>query len=291
MATEDLKGIVDQRSSLQQKLTRMEELKDSVKPEIYEKIRFDYQNQLDGINNKLRTSQEFIQVELQEYQEQREKILKKKSALEDELEETTFRHTIGEFSQETFDVMKAKKQRELDESENKLQELETKIKSLQEMMGKEVPEKLPLEETPEKPPQEKIPENLPEEEDIGLELGALEELGEKIEALGEGEKEEPPKEEAKEKAADIGKISLDEILWDEGKLEQKSESAEGGPAPVPEEIPTLEEVEKPKDEVSLEESIKKEGEGLICPKCKTVNQSDNWYCEKCGTELLVEGAT
>jgi len=34
----------------------------------------------------------------------------------------------------------------------------------------------------------------------------------------------------------------------------------------------------------------KEKEGVECPKCGLRNEPDSWYCEKCGAQLLEEGA-
>jgi hypothetical protein len=377
MDTKETKGLMEQRATLLKRISRIEELKETVKPGIYQKVRSEYDKQLNELNEKLKSSTEFIQTELNEIKAEKETLLSKKKVCDDELEEADFRHSIGELSKEDVEGIKSRNQQELSALENKLQELDGKIKSLHEMTGGEAPKEAPAEA-----PKEEPVVSLKEELGLGIELP--DELGEKIDALVGSDletpaeeapekvpeeapaeapmesladilkepttsdvfkgpptsdlpeeppvkdiPEEPPaedvpgepqledilqdtqvddilketviddvlketpaqeekvEEEAKAGSPDAGEISLDEILWDEGKLEDKAEvEVPGEPLPPP---PGLEEITSP-EEPPAQEPVQAEGEGLVCPKCKTVNQADNWYCEKCGTELLVGGS-
>jgi hypothetical protein len=376
MDTKETKELMEQRATLLSRISRIEDLKETVKPEIYQKVRSEYDKQLGELNEKLKSSTEFIQTELNEIEAEKKTLLSKKKVYDDELEEADFRHSIGELTTEDVEGLKSRNQQELSALENRLQEIEGKIKSLHEMMGGEAPV--------EAPPAAPVTTDAPKEEG-GLGIDLPDELGSKIDALvgsdletpAEVAPEKPPKEvpaeppmesladilketstsdvfkeppvadvppeppvsdvppeppvadvppeppvadilqdtqvddilketriddvlaeppaqeekveeikeEAKVAKPDAGEISLDEILWDEGKLEDKPEAESTGETLPP--PPGLEEITTPEEP---QEPIEKEGEGLVCPKCKTVNQADNWYCEKCGTELLVGGS-
>jgi hypothetical protein len=64
---------------------------------------------------------------------------------------------------------------------------------------------------------------------------------------------------------------------------------EKAPVKAPAELPAvLQAPEEPAAEAAPEppaEEESHEGE-LKCPKCAAYNRADNWYCEKCGNELL-----
>ena len=90
------------RHDLEQRLGKVEEQKDSVKPQIYEKVRADYDKQLEKLSEDLAPLEEKVVEARQAVDAQLQKLDLQVAALRDELEECEFRHRVDEFDDDAL---------------------------------------------------------------------------------------------------------------------------------------------------------------------------------------------
>jgi hypothetical protein len=95
-------------------------------------------------------------------------------------------------------------------------------------------------------------------------------------------------EKKAERAEQDSKLAAlrDKAHFYEGILSGPTPPGQQPVAPTHEFLPSLEEratapQQSPPPMPAVEGAL-----GLTCPQCKTLNPSDNWFCEKCGKELI-----
>ena len=254
----ELREIEAQRSDITTKLKRIEEKKSTVSVDVYTKVKKDYEDKLEKIDEQMAQHVDLIKNELASLKQEEEKIMQKEKEIKFKIEESSLRYSIGEYDEESFKKMRDENDKDMKSIESELQKLRERKKWLEDFV-----ELKSIEETIDeaiegavegviKPETETVaPEKTEEEpkpkEEIEIEEHILE--------------EKVPEEVAK----------LDELLVEEEAARTET-SEEQEPTPEAPEEPA-----KQKEEV---------GEKVPCPKCGHMNSPDSWYCEKCGAEIL-----
>ena len=265
---EEILNLKNQMADLQQKLKLLEERRGAVRESVYNKVKSDYEERLQGIEKQLKEKASVIQEEIKKIDDEIREISLQKEGLEEQFEEIDLRHAIGEYTDETYESMTAELKERIKELEDRLNQLNEDRKTFVELIG-EAPE--PVEEAVE----EQAEEAKGDEFEITLE--EVEEKEEEAKETAEGVLPEVPEEE---------KIA-EEIFTGE---EPSAETAEGvvtGEESVQPEVEDdwLAGLEK---ELGVSEEGTEEGSFIVCPRCGFKNKPDAWYCENCGAELSHE---
>ncbi len=249
-ALDRLNELLTERRDLVNKLEKLKKIKHNYKPNVFKKVMDEYQNRLRNINGEIEQMRSGILKILKKMEEEKSNNLREKMRLEDELEEAKLRYSVGEYDEAIFRAIEEEKMREIEEWNEKLRTIEDKIITLQSVLEERV--SIPTTHKEEKIVEE--PVKVPEQEIIQPEE-EIEEGLEEIESLL-NKTLTPVEEKAKRTSAD------------------KSEKSE----------------EAFVSEKLLDELGEKEGEKnrIVCQKCGHENPPDSYFCEECGSELIIE---
>lgn len=285
----EVKRMEQQRNDLITKLQKIEEKRDTVKPEVFEKVKQDYQKKIDQVTGELLRKRDVLESEFKTVEKEKKELSTKKVAIDMDIEELELRYSIGEYDDETFKKLSREMQHKLAEIEKHLKSTDDRtgwMKDLLTMEKKGVDEEVTV---TEKRIEEKIEER--------VEPKVEEE--EKVEEEVVEEKVVVPEKVAEEKTP-----ALEEII---AEIREPEETAEAVEKEVKEETVLLDDMLKegkeakeetkavPEKEIEIEEHILSKTEAfretpkkIVCPKCGFANNPDSWYCEKCGAEILQE---
>jgi len=289
----------------EKRIKLLDDKKAATKPEIFQKVRGEYEAKLLEIQVLLEEKGAGMQEALDAALAEQGTLLAREKEIRNETEELELRAAIGEVEDNVYAQKTEAYNQELEAIVAKLQELAEKIDKYQALVGG----KTVVSEVPE-PPQPVVapapkPAPVPKPEPP---------------AVPKPPKPEPPKATAVPKPAPIApppapkpepvaiqpsipepapsaapepnpeaqRSELDELEKQFASIlgstfGQTPETAAPLPEPVSMEEPVAAEPEPVIEDIPLEESH--EGE-LKCPKCGAFNRADNWYCEKCGNELI-----
>lgn len=257
-AIEEFKKLETEKSSIETKLTKLEEKKSTVKVEIYQKVKTDYEAKLNDVKKQIEGKKEMAQTMLEKHTKNKQDMLSQKTVLKNEIEELSLRRSIGEFADDEYEKLTKEKNESLKGIDEKVAEIERSIGFLQTLLPGAAPPTPPQEEIiPSAPPKEVAP---PAEEIIPP---------------------APPQEAVPKPPEGERLFSVDEI---DKLIEEKIYPTEEAKIPA-------EEDKEPAilKEPELAPEADEEKKGLQCSKCGFTNKPDSWYCEKCGTELLEGG--
>lgn len=266
----DIQEAVSLREELDELNSRIEladRKKTAVKPEIYRKVKADYEAKMNKIINKLMERSDVLRTEYERTKREEEKVRDKKVALQDELEEIKFRFSLGEYSKEEHDELSMERMAALKTLGEQKADLERSLQLLADILSR-----IDSSVKPEAKPAEPRKAETKAEVDLAP---------------------EPPISEVSVPEAEAEAMHTQTLLDDIAKeLEAEIEETE------PEEPVSEQEVSLPGSEpqgaepgFTSEPEAESESEGekeLKCPKCDFVNMPDSWYCERCGAELLQE---
>ncbi|MEO0225886.1 MAG: hypothetical protein ABIL05_02915 [candidate division WOR-3 bacterium] len=267
----ELKKLEQRRSDLLAKIKMVEEKKDTVKPQVYEKVKKEYEAKLEEVNHELLNKRELVEHKLKTVETEKKEFALKKEEIDMELEELELRYSIGEYDEETF----KRREREL---HHKLAEVEKGLRSIEEQTGwmkellqmrteaaeeggpdittEKVEEAPRVEEKTESPEKAVVTEAPKKEdkfkfEDFFAELkGGVEKAKEEVKE--ESKEETTDKVKAEDQAKDFGMLDIEEHIF------------------------------------TKKEAFREQPKKIVCPKCGFANNPDSWYCEKCGAEILQE---
>jgi hypothetical protein len=169
---EEIRGLLEQRSTFQGWLDRLEELGSEYRPEVAEKVRSDYSGRLSEVEATLEGHRSELETALAERTEAVERVTGQHDARTAELEETQLRHVVGEFDDDEWEARRAEHQGLIDELEAKLDTERSAVKDLEAVLGEfaggEPPAEAPPEEAAaeaEEPGEPPMPEDLVVAED------------------------------------------------------------------------------------------------------------------------------
>lgn len=256
----------------------LDEKKAATKPEIFQKVRGEYEAKLLELQVLLEEKGAGMQEALDAALAEQAGLLSRENEIRTEMEELELRAAIGEVEDADY----ARKS-EAHNSENeaivaKLQELTEKIDNYRALIGgKPVEPAAPVASPPPAAPKPPPPV-----------AARSEPLAPPPAPRPEPTPPPAPKPEV-QPAPEVQRSELDDLEKQFASIlgsnfGQEQPAAEPM-APVPEPIQIEENISfEPKvEDAPVEESH--EGE-LKCPKCGAFNRADNWYCEKCGNELI-----
>lgn len=274
MALENITGneSLEELQRLQEVFTRriqlLDEKKAATKPEIFSKVRGEYEAKLLEIQVLLEEKGAGAQEAMAAALAEQEALLARDTEIRNHLEELELRATIGEIEESEFVAQSGALSGEAQTIGGRLQELAQQIEKYQALLGVPAvshtapaptppPPTAPVAAPPaEPPPPPVVPEPAPQSHSLpSFGQNEVDELNRSFESMMGSFAPTPPAPPAA--PAPVLEFAEPEPLASSG--------------PAPEEILTEEESH--------------EGE-LKCPKCGAFNRADNWYCEKCGNELL-----
>lgn len=258
----------------------LDEKKAATKPEIFQKVRGEYEAKLLELQVLLEEKGAGMQEALDAALAEQAGLLAREKEIRTELEELDLRAAIGEVEDADYAQKSDAHNRENEAIVAKLQELTEKIDNYQTLIGGKTAEPVaPV--VPEPPAKPKAPQAIaskpapvppppaPKPEPTPTPPPAL-------------KPEVQPAPEVQRSELDDLEKQFASILG--SNFGQEQPAAEPI-APIPEPIQIEENIsfEPQVEDAATEESH--EGE-LKCPKCGAFNRADNWYCEKCGNELI-----
>ncbi len=263
----------------------LDEKKAATKPEIFQKVRGEYEAKLLELQVLLEEKGAGMQEALDSALTEQAGLLAREKEIRTEMEELELRAAIGEVEDADYAQKSVAYNQENEAIVAKMQELAEKIDRYQALVGGKpsapaapppppeplaAPPKLPKPEPP-KPVAAVKPAPAPKPEPVPVPPAAP----------------EPPA--VPEPTPLAQRSELDELEKQFASILGSSfgqeQPASESPAPMPEPVLMMESLPSQPEagDIHIEESH--EGE-LKCPKCGAFNRADNWYCEKCGNELI-----
>lgn len=315
---EEFKGLIEALSDVKAKLVKLEERKNTVREAVYEKVKADYEVKLNEVEQEIEKKGDYIEKAFNSSRSEIRDLVNQRNSIEEEVEELSLRHYLGEFEEEEHERLYQEKKDLLESLMGKLEDSTNRIEFLKTFLPESVLETLseeaveiPHEEVPVESVEastEPVGEAATEAAEAPSEAAeapteSLKASTEPVETLAgslevaeteEVVEEETPKEEVTEEqvVAEPAESPVEEMTAEtpEKTVEQPTEmlSGEEADALIEEKISPVEEMA---DIMKQPELAPEAGEkdGVECPKCGMVNEPESWYCEKCGAELLAEG--
>jgi len=256
----------------------LDEKKAATKPEIFQKVRGEYEAKLLELQVLLEEKGAGMQEALDSALAEQAGLLAREKEIRTEMEELELRSAIGEVEDADYAQKSEAHNSENEAIVAKLQELTKKIDNYQALIGGKIAEPVaPVVSEPPatpKPPQVIVSKPVPPPPAPTPKPPLV--------LPPAPEPEAQPTPAAQRSELDDLEKQFASILGSNFGQEQPAIEPI---APIPEPIQIEENISfEPKvEDAATEESH--EGE-LKCPKCGAFNRADNWYCEKCGNELI-----
>ncbi len=282
MALENITGneSLEELQRLQEVFTRriqlLDEKKAATKPEIFSKVRGEYEAKLLEIQVLLEEKGAGAQEAMAAALAEQESLLARDTEIRNQLEELELRATIGEIEESEFAAQSAVLTGEAQTIGGRLQELAQQIEKFQAILGVPATAYAAPAPAPTAPPAPSVVQPaappVPPPPPPPMPVAPLPPVvpepappSHSLPSFGQNEVDELNK-------------SFESIMGALGQNapERAPEPLPAAPPPSPSPAPVE---EQPEEEESHEGELK-------CPKCGAFNRADNWYCEKCGNELL-----
>jgi hypothetical protein len=190
---QEMREVEAQRSDLIIKLDKIDQKKDTVSHEVYEKVKKEYKEKLEKVNQQMTEYSDLIKEDLINVKNEEKTILEEEKKVKLNIEETELRYTIGEYDEESYKKFNEEYKNKFDEVKEKLDKLHerknwledfVRVKDIEETMEPKEPESgIKIEE-------HILEEKLPEEET------KLDELIVEESVVPEVQEEKPPEEKA-----------------------------------------------------------------------------------------------
>ncbi|MDQ7798496.1 MAG: zinc finger Ran-binding domain-containing protein [Candidatus Edwardsbacteria bacterium] len=256
----------------------LDEKKAATKPEIFQKVRGEYEAKLLELQVLLEEKGAGMQEALDAALAEQAGLLAREKEIRTEMEELELRAAIGEVEDADYARKSEAHNSETEAIVAKLQELTEKIDNYQALVGGKTAQ--PAAPVASLPPAAPPPPR----------VIAPKPASPPPPAAPAPEPAPPPAPEPEAQPAPaVQRSELDDLEKQFASIlganfGQEQPAAEPT-APLPEPIQIEENLSfQPKaEDAPVEDSH--EGE-LTCPKCGAFNRADNWYCEKCGNELI-----
>ncbi len=212
---QELRQLETQRTDLTTKLAKIEEKKEMVSNEVYEKVKGEYEEKLKHIDANMNEHIDLIKEELVNLQGEETKLQEEEKNTNLQIEEIELRYSIGEYDEASYTEQSEEKKDTLSTTRTDLENLRkrkqwledfTQTKDIEQTIEHETPaEPAPVEQTPEQPDteiqiEEHILEKISPEEGTKLDELLVEEEAVKQDVIEETKTEqEPPAQPAKDK--------------------------------------------------------------------------------------------
>ena len=242
----------------------LDEKKNLTKPEIFEKVRGEYEAKQLELQVLLEEKGGGLQEALDSALSEQSDLINRETELKSEIEELDLRVAIGEVESSEYDNKTASYNQETENIGLKLQELATKIEKYQALVsGRSSASTM-------KPERAKVP---PAKASVKPKPA----FGNIAQTKAAQPSSATPSNEIDELEKQFANILGSSFAPKEAPAEPVFRKTPE--APIKENIP------QESAESSMDAGENHEGE-LKCPKCGAFNRADNWYCEKCGNELI-----
>jgi len=149
-----LQEIEAARQDIVTKLKRIEDKKLTVRVEVYDKVRKEYEKKLKDIEEKLIENIDLVKREIANLGEEENTLKEQEKEINLKIEEFDLRYSIGEYSDDKFTELVDEDKRTLQEITDKLQKLQVRRKWLESFVEIKGLEKVV--ETKEEPKEEKV---------------------------------------------------------------------------------------------------------------------------------------
>ncbi|MFO8062348.1 MAG: zinc-ribbon domain-containing protein [bacterium] len=291
----DFKQLMQEKQDIENKIRKLENMKQDIKPQVYEKIKSDYNDRLNDLENNIKQNTEAIMQEKANIEHEIEELDNLSEELETELQEIRVRIQLGEYSEEEYTDKLKEKEEKLNDYKLRRDQLTIKLNEYSMIIEQEgvpdedneIPEDasaaiMPEEDKTEET--EELEESIP---DIAEQTADEDQLGaEPVSDVGsEIREEEDINEDEENPLNDILQPALQE-----NDNEDADESAEYTEDDDKDESEGIEPIDTGLDQFLEEENEGDEEdktmEGLKCPKCGHINDPNSITCEKCGTDLF-----
>jgi hypothetical protein len=320
---EELQALME---AFQKRLAILDEKKSLTRPEIYAKVRSEYEDKIQEIQSLMLEKGANLEETLNQAVVDQDTLAIRKQELKDILDEMELRLAIGEIDEETKARQTQEHIEEMEEINGKLAALDQKIANFQKMMAaqpqKSTPAPAPVQmPEPPKPAQafhqaaptpQSRPAPRPQPEPVAPQAQMPQPRVEPRPVTAPkpipAAAQEPPTTPRpavkpptlqpatasrpvpvqpttpQTAAAVTATNEIDELEKQFASLLGESLAEATPKTTTKEESEPVEIVSK---SAGAEEAAEENHEGeLKCPKCGSFNRADNWYCEKCGNELI-----
>jgi hypothetical protein len=285
----------------------IDEKQANTKPEIYQKVRSEYEAKLLELQVLLEEKGAGLEESLNQALAEKDQIVPRLQEVSNTLEELELRVVIGEVTEDEKAVQEQVLLAQKSEMESNAAVLNEKIQKLNSLVKNKVPL---AKEAPPAPPV--VPAPLPPKphpaaapapaprpapptppppaaQPYVAPAPAIAPAPEPAPVQGLPEALQPPVNEMEELekqfASILGSNFGEAPAAPSPAMEEVMPRADQVPEGLPEALQSAPESEAAAAAEAPAEEESHEGE-LKCPKCGAYNRADNWYCEKCGNELL-----
>ncbi len=297
--------------AVQKRLSILDEKKSLTRPEIYSKVRAEYESKIQEIQSLMLEKGADLEEALNQAIVDQDTLALRKQELKDVLDEMDLRVAIGEIDEGTKERESQQHAEEMGEIDSKLAALEQKVANYQKIMAAQPkmaahqPASAPAPEPPRPapaprpaprsqaepvapqaapapvPPPRPAPAPRPAPEPRPVPEAAPKPAPRPPAPAPKPAPAQPLEPQPVAPEAESAPNEIDELEKQFASLLGENLAEAPKPEPAHEEKPI--EIVSTAAEQPAEENH--EGE-LKCPKCGSFNRADNWYCEKCGNELI-----
>lgn len=127
--------LLEERSTLLEWLERLEERREGVRPEVYERVRSDYGERLEGVETSLAGHRSDLEGSLARHSSTVSELEEEREDRAARLEEAELRHAVGELDEEEFEGRAVDLRAELEELVGRLEEERDAVGQLEEVLG------------------------------------------------------------------------------------------------------------------------------------------------------------
>ncbi len=259
----------------------IDEKKANTKPEIYQKVRNEYDAKLLELQVLLEEKGAGMEEALNQALAEKDRILPQLQEVSNTLEELELRVIIGEVTEDEKAAQEQALLAQKSEMESNVAALNEKIQKLSSFVkGKASPAAAITTASPVHSTHKSVS---PAPKPVPVAAPPVQNLPESLQPPV-SEMEELEKQFASILGSNFGEAPAQPAPAPAPAPAEVMPRTHGIPAfEAPPELPAA--LQTPEEPAALSEEESHEGE-LKCPKCAAYNRADNWYCEKCGNELL-----
>lgn len=132
---EEVLELLEERARVQDWLDRLAELRDEATPAVYEKVRGDYEERLQGVSGRLAEHRTELERSVARHRSRVEELEKELAAARMRLEEAELRHRVGEYGDEEWERLRREGEARTRDLEGRLAEEGSGLAELERVLG------------------------------------------------------------------------------------------------------------------------------------------------------------